>query len=194
MENASYPTITIDIILDRHTAKDVLRGILHAILFHRLFGVVVPKTFEVLDVTVPGVESAEMEQLVDSKVDAFYRAVVEGSSQSRRGQIIVTFSTKRLNKSWFYAREEEVPWEQWVVSAEVRQVVSGRGQSQGDKPSSQTQPQTQPHTLTSALHTILTHTASERGRAAVPLISNADSISPFPVKIAVRVPGVGEVG
>lgn len=39
-------------ILDRPTTKDVLRGVLHSILFHRLFGTVKPQTFEVLDVTM----------------------------------------------------------------------------------------------------------------------------------------------
>lgn len=41
--------------------------------------------------------------------------------------------------------------------------------------------------LTESIHTILTHTSSERGRAAVPLITNASGISPFPVRMAVRV-------
>jgi len=39
-------------VLDRRNAKEVLHAILHAILFHRLFGTVKPQTFEVLDVTV----------------------------------------------------------------------------------------------------------------------------------------------
>lgn len=64
---STYPTITIDLVscavldivpssqiqvLDRHTTKDVLRAVLHSILFHRLFGTVKPKTVEVLDVTM----------------------------------------------------------------------------------------------------------------------------------------------
>ncbi|KAG2745015.1 hypothetical protein P692DRAFT_20809424 [Suillus brevipes Sb2] len=51
-------------ILNRHSAKEVLTTILHSILFHRLFGTVKPQTFEVLDVTMPGVSDPEMEQLV----------------------------------------------------------------------------------------------------------------------------------
>lgn len=39
-------------ILERQTAKEVLHAILHAILFHRLFGTVKPQTFDVLDVTM----------------------------------------------------------------------------------------------------------------------------------------------
>ena len=49
-------------------------------------------------------------------------------------------------------------------------------------------------TLTNALRkammTMLTHTASEKGRAAVPLITNATGISPFPFRIAGIVNGV----
>ena len=39
-------------MLDRLQTKEVLRATLHAILFHRLFGTVRPRTFEVLDVTM----------------------------------------------------------------------------------------------------------------------------------------------
>ena len=39
-------------VLERHTAQEVLRAVLHSILFHRLFGIVKPQTFEVLDVTM----------------------------------------------------------------------------------------------------------------------------------------------
>lgn len=48
-------------------------------------------------------------------------------------------------------------------------------------------------TLTNALRTMLVHTSSERGRTAVPLITSSASISPFPLRIAVKVGGV-EVG
>lgn len=113
----SIPTITIDVALDRRNAKEVLHAILHAILFHRLFGTVKPQTFEVLDVTVPGVADPEMEQLISDKVDIFWKAIENGTSTNKRGQILVTFSEKRPKKSWFqvYVGEEEVPWEQWQV-------------------------------------------------------------------------------
>lgn len=40
---------------------------------------------------------------------------------------------------------------------------------------------------------MLVHTSSERGRVAVPLITDATGISPFPIRIGVTVGGV-EVG
>jgi hypothetical protein len=45
-------------------------------------------------------------------------------------------------------------------------------------------------TLTKSVHTMLTHTSSERGRAAVPLITDASGISPFPIKITVKIDGM----
>jgi autophagy-related protein 101 len=72
-------------VLDRDYAREVLRGILHAIFFHRLFGSIKPKTFEVLDISFPGVADAEIERLVEEKVAAFWRAV--DISAEKRGQV-----------------------------------------------------------------------------------------------------------
>lgn len=198
-------------VLDRHTAQDVLRAVLHSILFHRLFGTVNPRLFEVLDVTLPGVSNLEMEQMVDEKVNIFWRAVETipsasagaGRSREKKGQIEVTFSEKKPKKSWFnvYMGEEDVPWEQWCVDffliASVRltpliRIITAT--------ISQPKPQDREafnsaitHALTKSLFTMLTHTSSERGRTAVPLITNKDGISPFPINVKVKVGGV-EVG
>ncbi|TFK19497.1 DUF1649-domain-containing protein [Coprinopsis marcescibilis] len=173
MANA-YHTITIDLTLDRSTTKDVLHGVLHSILFHRLFGTIKPTTFEVLDVTLPGVVDPEMERLVKDKVDGFWRGVDNGR---RRGQIVVTFSQKVEKKSWFTVGEELVPWEQWVINVDIRQ------RNDNDFHTFQA---SLANTLTKALQTMITHTSSERGRSAVPLITNATGISPFPIDIAVN--------
>ncbi|KAF8635652.1 hypothetical protein AX15_000283 [Amanita polypyramis BW_CC] len=126
--SGSLPTITIDLTLDRSTTKDVLHGILHSILFHRLFGTVKPQTFEVLDVTMPGVSDPAMEQLVNDKVEAFWKGIESGINL-KRGQINVFFSEKRPKKSWFqvYMGEEEVPWEKWTINVELRQPKDERG-------------------------------------------------------------------
>ncbi|KAF9443000.1 DUF1649-domain-containing protein [Macrolepiota fuliginosa MF-IS2] len=183
--STTYPTITIDLVLDRQTIKDVLNGVLHSILFHRLFGLIRPQIFEVLDVTMPGVSDPEMEQLVHDKVDSFWRAIQ--ADANRKGQIIVTFSEKKAKKTWYqlYMAEEDVPWEQWIINAELRQHKSERDR--------QTFNSNLTNTLTKSIHTMLTHTSSERGRTAVPPITQSSGISPFPFKIAVNVGGV-EIG
>jgi autophagy-related protein 101 len=75
-----------------------------------------------------------MEQLVNDKVEAFWKGIEGGAN--KRGQIILTFSEKRQKKSWFQvyigevrlslyqvitfasqpnynSTQEEIPWEQW---------------------------------------------------------------------------------
>ncbi|KAH7921533.1 DUF1649-domain-containing protein [Leucogyrophana mollusca] len=177
--NANFPTVSIDVIIDRHTAKEVLHAVLHSILFHRLFGTVKPQTFEVLDVTMPGVADPEMEALVNEKVDVFWKALESGTH--KRGQIIVTFSEKRPKKSWFqvYMGEEDVTWEQWIVNAELRQPKSEQDRLAFNA--------TLSTALSTALRAMLTHTASA---ARVPPITTSAGISPFPMRIGVRVGGV----
>ncbi|THH27517.1 hypothetical protein EUX98_g6664 [Antrodiella citrinella] len=215
--STTNPIITLDLVLDRHTAKDVLRAVLHSILFHRLLGFVLPKTFEVLDVTMPAVDDANVEQLVDQKVDVFWKGIEGGLS--KRGQISVTFSEKRAKKSWFLVGEVSIyrylvphisltlnyrkkchgrnGWLQYylfrdlaealrrIVNAEVRQPTTERDRQRFNSDLSST--------LTKSLKTMLVHTSSESGRAAVPLITNSQGISPFPYKITVKMNGT-EVG
>ena len=93
-----------------------------------------------------------------------------------------------------------------VINAELRQPKNDRGMSAITF--SRTPYLTFPHllipdrqafnamlasSLTNTIHTMLTHTSSERGRSAVPLITNAAGISPFPIKVTVKVGDV-EVG
>ncbi|KAF7295817.1 hypothetical protein HMN09_01124600 [Mycena chlorophos] len=212
---STQPTITIDLvrphtspsfnshprkILTKENAQPVLQATLHSILFHRLFGPLKPQTFDVLDaqVTMPGVKDAKMEAMVDSKVAAFLRAVDGGVR--KRGQISVTLSEKQQKKAWFQVYDEEVPWEKWIINAELRQPKSDLGASHLLRPSipSLTPPQTAEReqlettlaaTLTKAVMTMLVHATSAETRAIVPQITEAATISPFPLSIAVSVGG-----
>lgn len=112
-------------------------------------------------------------------------------------QLVLTFAEKRSKKQWFYMAEaspsyhcillsstlpqEEIPWEEWIINVEIRQTTY-----ESERLALHTALASK---LTSALKTILTHTASERGRTAVPLISSAKGISPFPVHLTAKVGG-----
>ncbi|KAF5388469.1 hypothetical protein D9757_004625 [Collybiopsis confluens] len=152
-------------LLDRHTARDVLRATLDAIFFHRLFGTIKPKTREVLGVTMPGVSDADMERLMDEKVDVFWKNIENGIS--KRGQ-------KNVQKKGGFK------------SMSGKKTFLGNSDRQQFDTALAT-------TLTRAVRTMLTHTSSDRGRGAVPRITNAQGISPFPIRIAVTIAGV-EVG
>ncbi|KAJ2989598.1 hypothetical protein NUW54_g8733 [Trametes sanguinea] len=113
---------------------------------------------------------AESEEELASRADA-----------NKRGQISVTFSEKKTRRTWFLSGEEEVPWEQWIINAEIRQPSDRERQKFEANLAA---------TLTKSLQTMLVHSSSEKGRSAVPLITNASSISPFPIKMTVKVGGV----
>ncbi|KAH8997129.1 hypothetical protein EDB86DRAFT_3064292 [Lactarius hatsudake] len=198
----AHATITIDIVLDRQNSREILRALLHAILFHRLFGTIKPQMFEVLDVTMPGVADPVVHRLVDEKVNVFWKGLE--SVPLKRGEISVTLSKKDQRKAWLgmTTYEEEVAWEQWcvavvlpqsptshilhththrIINAEIRQPKSEQERQQFDRNLAAT--------LSKSLRTMLMHTSSEQGRAAVPPITNSD-VSPFPLKIVVSVGGV----
>lgn len=111
---------------------------------------------------------------------------------SKKGSLTVTFSEKKPKKGWFqvYVGEEDVPWEQWDINVELRQNSShSAAQYQSRTDTSRKSDEALSATLSQTLMKILTHTTSERGRAAVPPITNNVGITPFPVRITARVGG-----
>lgn len=130
-------------------------GILHTIFFHRFFPSVLPRTRDVLDLTLPYIENAELETLIDQRTAMLVRQLEAergagqgagaggggglgyggpgvGSSNHRggRGQVSVQFFEKRRRKAWYVMRggEEEVCWESWTVKVTVAEprTESGR--------------------------------------------------------------------
>jgi len=173
---------SFDITVDRQTSRETLRALLHAILFHRLFGVVTPMLLDVLDVTLPAVRDPATERVVDGKVDTFLRAMTAVQQASRLGRIDLIFSEKRTKRGgWFYTGEEQVPWEIWQINTTLRQPTT-----EDDRESLHAQLS---NTLSRAVMDILLYTSSESGRTAVPLISSAEGISPFPWEIKLKVNG-----
>ncbi|KAG8880950.1 hypothetical protein FRB98_004666 [Tulasnella sp. 332] len=198
MNNTS--TIHLDIVLERPQSKDVMRALLHAILFHRLFGIVKPQTIDVLDVTFPGVSDPDIESQVNSKVDALWRAldtIPGGNHVAKKGQIVVVLSEKRPKKQKKspgnngpyhskpldeYAEEQEL-----TLTNDGFEIITSY-QTYTSKPIFNKPPPTPtPTDLNQTLLQILTHVSSNQGRDAVPPIMTNTGISPFPVRIDVLV-------
>ncbi|KAG8769334.1 hypothetical protein FRC16_006739 [Serendipita sp. 398] len=260
--------LTFDLVVDRQTARDALRALLHSIFFHRLFGVVKPTTIDCLDVTVPAVKDAETEALVDETVDRFLRALNAATNTSatttptnppthaastaanvatttistathamatvgattgaamaalarggvpafigggggnnavaattpttagagngngngngngkKDGEIEVHFAEKKQKKAtWFNSGgEAKIPWETWTIK-----VTLDQPQSTQDREILQDALAT---SLSKAVMAMVDYTVSERGRGAIPVISTATGISPFPIHTVLRVKG-----
>ncbi|KAI9791165.1 MAG: hypothetical protein M1833_001575 [Piccolia ochrophora] len=118
MEQRRPPEYILEVFADPTCVKDVVKGILHTIFFHRFFPSIRPKSRDLLDVTLPVVDDVELETLIDQRTQALIRQIDTTSnlrSNSVRGQIAVQFFEKRRRKAWFSKAEEEVCWEQWTL-------------------------------------------------------------------------------
>jgi len=121
MEQRRPPEYIIEVFADPSSVKDVVRGILHTIFFHRFFPSIRPRTRDVLDLTLPVVEDVELETLIDQRTAALVQQL-DTSSDMRtrntgvRGLMAVQFFEKKRRKAWsFMKADEEVCWEQWTL-------------------------------------------------------------------------------
>ncbi|MCJ1305357.1 hypothetical protein MMC08_008171 [Hypocenomyce scalaris] len=123
MEPRRAPEYVLEIFADPTHVKDIVKGILHTVFFHRYFPSLRPSSLEVLDLTLPLVTDPELETLVDTRVAQLIRQLSSTTSpnSSARGQIAVQFFEKRRRKGgglgWFGGGrgEEEVCWEVWML-------------------------------------------------------------------------------
>ncbi|KAI8971632.1 hypothetical protein BDF20DRAFT_915413 [Mycotypha africana] len=132
LELSSIPIVLVN---------DVLRGLLHSIIFHRLLVHVVPRELRVLNTSISITDSPDIENLIEEKIVDYLNSVqhpsatatssssiaaaVSPSSTSQSKQqgkitkrVAILFYEKRLRKNWFqFSKSEEfVCWEQWTIT------------------------------------------------------------------------------
>ncbi|KAL4909457.1 hypothetical protein BDW74DRAFT_81310 [Aspergillus multicolor] len=126
----SPPEYFLEIFADTTTVRDVLKGVLNLIFFHRYFPSIRPTTFDVLDFTLPVINDVDLETLIDSRISSLVRqhsSSAPGAHESSgvRGRIAVEFYEKKRRRSnmWFTGLagkgEEEVCWEVWNLDVTV---------------------------------------------------------------------------
>lgn len=120
MEQRRPPEYIIEVFADQSCVKDVVRGILHTIFFHRFFPSLRPRTRDVLDLCLPFVEEPELETMIDQRTAALVRQLDTSSDMGMRntgvrGLMAVEFFEKKRKKAWFTKGEEEVCWERWTL-------------------------------------------------------------------------------
>jgi len=123
MEPRRPPEYILEVFADPTCVKDIVRGILHTIFFHRYFPSIRPSSLEVLDLTLPLVTDPELETLIDTRAGQLIRQLSSTTSpnSSVRGQLGVQFFEKKRRKGgglgWFGGgkAEEEICWEVWTL-------------------------------------------------------------------------------
>jgi len=183
------PEYFLEIFADTTTVRDVLKGVLNLIFFHRYFPSTRPITFDVLDFTLPAISDADLETLIESRVSALVRQHLSSAAGTPdgkggggvRGRIAVEFYEKKRRRSglWFGGlagkAEEEVCWEIWTLDVTI---ATPRTESERAKVR-----KAMGNMLQKAALKILS--VVNRDKDHIPPITTSDS-NPFPYRIVVN--------
>jgi hypothetical protein len=194
------PEYVLEIFADTTTVRDVLKGILNLIFFHRYFPSIRPKTFDVLDFTLPAINDVDLETLIDSRISSLVRqhsssatghghgldpssggTATWGGTGGVRGRIAVEFYEKKRRRSgiWFPGLagkgEEEICWEVWNLEVTI---ATPRTESERAKVRRAMENMLQKAAL--KILTIVNHDKDH-----IPPITTSDS-NPFPYRIVLN--------
>ncbi|XP_068465497.1 autophagy-related protein 101 isoform X2 [Phaseolus vulgaris] len=117
--------------LEHFEIREVLRCILHTILFHRALGLVRPKDvdLELFDVTYVQCGEAELEKKIDEKIEQFVCWVEKHPNKKSQVNDVVKmiclsfYEVKNKQASWFSNKIERLYWEQWYINLNVTQHI-----------------------------------------------------------------------
>ena len=150
MDQRRCPEYNLEVFADPQSVKEVVKGkhityneyhrvrcltmpgVLQTIFFHRFFPSIRPRTHEILDLSLPVVDDAELSTLISAKTDHLMRqldtslndtglrpASRDGGERERgqRGQVVVQFFEKKRRKgmTWFAKGDDTVCWEVWTL-------------------------------------------------------------------------------
>lgn len=109
-----------ELVLEPLEIREVLRCILHTIVFHRALGLVRPKDVdcELFEITYVQCGDAELEKKIEEKIDQFIGWVEK--HPNRKSQITLSFyEVKNKQPTWFSNKVERLYWEQWYINLHV---------------------------------------------------------------------------
>ncbi|XP_072958055.1 autophagy-related protein 101-like [Typha angustifolia] len=170
--------------------RDVLRCILHTILFHRALGLVRPKDVDCrrFDITYVQCGDAEVEKKIDEKIDQFISWVEK--HPNRKSQVTLSFyEVRNKHPTWFSNKTERLYWEQWHINLHITNPKT-HGKSHNNTKASEDNGENAEETsfrhaaLESSLREVLfqvINLANNKGDH-IPSVTNSDVVS-FPYEI-----------
>lgn len=109
------------LVLEHYQIREVLRCLLHTILFNRALGPVRPRDVdsEVFNISYVQCGDAVVERAIEDKVNQLFSWVQK--HPGKRATVLLSFYEKRYKQIWFSKQEERLYWEQWRIHMEVIQ-------------------------------------------------------------------------
>ncbi|KAG1679613.1 hypothetical protein FOA52_006130 [Chlamydomonas sp. UWO 241] len=102
-----------------HQLREVLRCLIHTIVFNRSLGYVKPKDVdsELFDVTYVACEDAGLEAAVEARISELCTTLERRPAAS--AQVRVGFYQTRKKAAWFGSKDERLYWEQWFINLSI---------------------------------------------------------------------------
>eukprot|EP00877_Chromochloris_zofingiensis_P011959 jgi/Chrzof1/7016/Cz02g07220.t1 len=100
-----------------HQVREVLRCVLHTIIFNRALGHVKPRDVdsELFDITYVNCNDLEVDARVEAKISEFCQ-FIERRPQEVAQLCLSFYEPRRRQLGWFGKRDERLYWEQWCVN------------------------------------------------------------------------------
>ncbi|KAK9826858.1 hypothetical protein WJX81_000664 [Elliptochloris bilobata] len=181
----NLPTLEVE----QHQVREVLRCLLHTIIFSRALGPVRPREVdsELFDITYVQCGDPQVDEKIEAKINQFYGWVEK--HPGKHGQVSLSFYEKRKKQSgWAIiggAQEERLYWEQWCVNLLlVDSSVSQEEQSTFSLPSVRAQRQAKLQAALEELMTLVIRTVNEKKDHIPPVVSSAVLTFSFDISIA----------
>ncbi|QDZ22741.1 DUF1649 domain-containing protein [Chloropicon primus] len=193
-EVVDLPSIEVE---HPHQVQDVLRCVLHTVLFNRALGLVRPREvdLELFNITYVQCVDRNLERTIDEKVNVVLNWMER--HPGKPAQVSLRFFEKRYKQTWFSKQEERLYWEQWNINVGCSaQVGAGAqvGMRQRSKTTSIDTHDLQEHhekqvrlqsLLRAVLTQILTHVNNKKEH--IPPVVSSDAVT-FPYEINVSNP------
>ncbi|KAJ1657241.1 hypothetical protein IWQ61_003326 [Dispira simplex] len=166
----NVPRFLLELTLDHRVVHSVVSAVVHAILFHRVFGNIVPRERVVLGVSCVSVDNPDISVEVDEKCSMF-SSLLQNDAPQGKAELTLVFYKKPVKKGWF-GKSEEANWEKWVIAVTLQNARTER-ELQQQRPGFRSQ-------LSRTLFTIV-KLASEYKDHIPPITNQAKNPFPFDI-------------
>lgn len=113
--------------VEHYQLREVLRCILHTIMFNRALGLVRPRDVdsELFEITYVQCGDPVVEKRIEEKIDHFLAWVEK--HPNRKSQVCLSFyETRNKQMAWFSSSKvERLYWEQWCIQLNIVQSTQG---------------------------------------------------------------------
>ncbi|KAJ7554532.1 hypothetical protein O6H91_06G144700 [Diphasiastrum complanatum] len=180
--------------MEPQQVREVLRCILHTIMFNRALGLVRPRDIdsELFEkITYVQCGDATYEKLVEEKIDHLIAWVEK--HPNKKSQVCLSFyETRNKHVAWFSNKVERLYWEQWWIYLNVIQPTHMRSRASHERPidssgESAEEERSKRHAILEAeLRDVLLQILQfvNEKKDHIPAVGNTDVVS-FPYEIAI---------